>query len=320
VTDMLISNSKAKTYRRCANQYRYKYVERLKPKTKKVQLERGSWLHDLLQHHYDGEDWREAHEKWCEEFYKQFEETREELGDLPTECERIFTSYLRNYRDEDATYRTIDTEMDEIITLPNGLRFRFIIDRIYEDSTGGLWLQDHKTVKKFYTSDHFVLDPQLTRYFWCAEKMGYTPLRGVEWNQLKTKPPTVPQLTQGGRLSKRKISTDYWTYLATIKKHGLDPRDYMDQLRYFKAQEDMFFRRDRLPQDPVMMRTMMKELVETADDIARAERKGRFPRTVLNSCKFDCDFTDLCQVELQGGDIDSIIRHGFNRKPKEVEE
>lgn len=322
ISQYLISNSKAKTFRRCPNQYRYKYVERLGPKAKKVQLERGSWLHECLMYHYDGEDWRIPHLEFKKEFDKQFEETKEEWGDLPTEVERILRAYFREYRDEDATYKTIDTEMDEILTLPNGLRFRFIVDRIYEDSTGGLWLQDHKTVKKFYESDVMTLDPQLTRYFWCAKKMGYTPLRGIEFNQIRTKPPTVPKLVKSGnRLEKRQnIDTDYWTYLATIKEHNLNPRDYMDMLRRLRGRTDAFFRRVRLPQDPTMMRIMMRDLVTTANDAMRAERKNEFPRTPLPSCKWDCDFLDLCTVELQGGDGDSIIRHKYNRKPEKVVE
>jgi hypothetical protein len=317
--ELVISNSKAKTYRRCANQYRYKYVMKLKPKMKKVQLERGTWIHECLMHHYDGEDWRIPHRENTKAFNNLFEEMREDLGDLPAECERILKSYFRNYRDEDSTYRTIDTEMDEIITLPNGLKFRFIIDRIYEDSTGGLWLQDHKTVKNFLPADFMLLDAQLSRYFWCARKMGYTPLRGIEFNELRTKAPTVPPLTEktGAISTAKKYDTDYWTFLKTIKDHGLDPKDYMPTLRRLRAETDRFFRRTRLPQDEGMMRRTMKELVDTADQIKRAERKKQFPRTPLKSCRWDCDYLDLCTVELQGGDGSSIIKHNYNRVKRE---
>lgn len=319
--DFVISNSQAKTWRRCPNQWRYKYGMKLIPKAKKVQLERGGWIHDCLMHHYDGEDWRIPHQEYVDEYNKQFEETREEWGPLPEEVERIMKSYLRHYRDEDANHHTIDSEMDEIITLPNGLKFRFIIDRIYEDQQGGLWLQDHKTLKNFYGDDFMVLDAQLTRYFWCAIKMGYTPLRGIEFNMIRTKPPTLPKLTtKTGMLERRmNIDCDYWNYLAEIKKHGFDIKPYMKVLRHLRVQEDKFFKRTQLPQDPHMMKTMMKELVETAQDIESGKRRKAFPRTPLKSCQWDCDYKSICVGELQGADIKSIIKHGYVKKPKESE-
>lgn len=318
-SEIVISNSRAKTWRRCPNQYRYKYIMELQPRTKKVQLERGSWIHDCLMYHYDGEDWREIHEKYVEKFNGQFEETREEWGDLPAEVERILRGYFKHYEAEDGSHHTIDSEMDEIIELPNGLKFRFIVDRIYEDAQGGLWLQDHKTMKKdFYDPEFMVLDAQLSRYFWCAEKLGYTPLRGIEYNQIKTKAPTIPQTLKNGQLSQRmNIDCDYWTYLATIKKHGLNPKKYMKILRHLRSREDRFFRRTQLPQDPVMTRTMMKELVETVQEIQAGVKRDRFPRTAGKNCKWDCDFMSLCTAELQGADTKSVIRHGYMPRNKE---
>jgi hypothetical protein len=98
---MRVSHSRVKTWRRCPNQYRYKYVMGLKPRERKTQLERGSWLHELLMVHYDGEDWRLRHRALKKQFMNLFEEEREQLGDLPTECFRIMKSYERTYKFDD---------------------------------------------------------------------------------------------------------------------------------------------------------------------------------------------------------------------------
>lgn len=311
---MRLSNAKVNTWRRCPKRYEFKYVHKLRPKRKAIQLERGSWIHDLLMVHYDGHDWREKQAELEREFYKLFEEEREHLGELPAECQRIMQSYLLHYRQEDAQYHTIDSELDEIMTLPNGLEFNFIIDRIYEDREGGLWLQDHKTsAKGFLDPDFMLLDAQLTRYFWCAEKMGYRPLRGIEFNEIRTKPPVVPKLTESGkRLEMRmNMDTDVYTYLRAIKRHGFDPRDYRKILGHLNRQDEKFFRRSRLPQHEIMQRTMMKELVDSAREIRAAERRGAFPRTARKECNWDCDYKNLCIHQLQGGNIDPLIKLHF---------
>jgi hypothetical protein len=312
---MRLSNSKEKTWRRCPKKYEFKYVYKLRTKQRSVQLERGSWIHDLLMHHYDGEDWEAQHKVLTKEFYNLFEEEREDLGDLPEECWRIMKSYLRTYKDEDAQYRVVDSELDEIIELPNGLLFQIIVDLILEDKrTGNLIAWDHKTRKNFSDTDSMLLDPQLTRYFWGLQHMGYRPLVGVGYNEIRTKPPTVPRTLKTGGLSRAtNIDTDVYTYGSAIKAAGLDPSDYQEILQHIaRNQRGRFFRRTILPKDPPMVRAMMQELVYSAREIDRAERKQEFPRTfIATDCKWSCEFRDICIAQLHGSDIDSMIQANF---------
>lgn len=316
---MRVSNSKIKTYRRCPNQYRYKYVMKLEPRAKSVQLERGSWIHELLQAHYDGEDWRSLHTKRTKEFYNLFEEQREELGDLPEECLRIMRSYLRYWRDEDKHFYVVDSELDEIVTLNNGLEFHIIIDLIVEDlRTSLLWIWDHKTRKSFEAGDNMLLDPQLTNYYSAATLLGYVPLGGVLYNEIRTKPPAIPALTTRGLSRRKNIDTDVYTYMSALRRYGLDPGDYSEILRLIaRRQPERFFRRRKLPKDPPMLRTMRRELVQSAREIRSAENDSRFPRTFLSQCKWDCSFKDLCIAELHGGDISSMIKQNYRRRQHE---
>lgn len=317
---MRLSNSKIKTYRRCPNQYRYKYIEKLRKKKKAVQLARGSWIHDLLQHHYDGEDWRARHVELTDEFNRLFEEEREDLGDLPGECLRIMRSYLRHWKAEDKRWHVVDSEMNETITLPNGVDFNFIIDLVVEED-GGLWIVDHKTVKSFMDADFMLIDAQLARYHYALEQLGgYTPLRGIIFNELRTKPPTIPKSLKSGGLSQAKnIDTDVATYLQAIRRHGLDPEDYRDTLlRLARTKENDFFRRTRLPKDRPLTRQLMRELGWTAQEIIDAERRQHFPRTPDKSCTWMCDFSDICIVELFGGDPSHIIKSNFEVVKKEA--
>lgn len=315
-TATTLSNSKVKDWRRCPYRYKLKRVDGWKPKRRAVQLERGSWIHDLLMHHYDGEDWRARHEVLTKEFYSLFEEEREELGDLPGECERLMRAYVYHYRDE--SWHVVETEMDELVEFPNGIKFRFIIDRIVETESG-LWLLDTKTVKNFMEPDFMLLDAQLARYVYCAELLDYKPIKGVIFDEVRTKPPTVPEVLKSGELSQaKKIDTDYYTYALAIKKHGLDPRRYRRTLLRLKHQENRYFRRTYLPKDRVLTQQLMDELVMTAHEIQRAERKGEFPRTPEKTCTWDCDYLVPCQIALMGGDPSDELKAKFTRtKEKE---
>lgn len=291
----------------------------LRPKKRTVPLERGSWLHALLEAHYTGEDWEAVHEAKTKEFNNLFDEEREELGDLPGECKRIMRAYLRRYRVEDKFYTTIDAEIDELIELPNGDHFNFIIDLVVEDRRGFLWLWDHKTVSKFMEGDYMLLDAQLARYFWSAERMGYRPLAGVMFNELRTKPPAIPQQLQSGGVSKRaNIDTDYQTYLRAVKLAGEDPEDYKDILTRLKAQPDRFFRRTSMPKDRGLTRRTMRDLLDTLAQIKESESKNRFPRTVNKTCTWDCDFKDVCITEYFGADPTSLIKANFTTKDEMV--
>lgn len=322
MTSIRVSNSKLNTFRRCPNKYRYRYVLKLTPRKRTLQLERGSWIHDLLMHHADGEDWQERHRVLTKQFANLFEEEREDLGDLPTECSRIMRAYLRTYKDDDQRYRVVDTEVDEVVTLPNGLRVNIIIDKIVEDKiNGGLWLVDYKTRKSFEDVENMMFDPQLTLYYWGAEILGYKPLNGGMYDEIRTKAPAIPNLNKDGSLSKRKdIDTDLFTYYSAIRKQGLDPADYSDILTLIaRRQKNKFFRRTVIPQDPPVVRTTVKEAVMTTNSILRAEAKGHFPRTYDKSCSWGCDFKQLCLAELYGANPDPIIKMNFVQRKADTD-
>lgn len=312
---MRLSNSKAKTWRRCPNQFRYKYVMKLRPKAKGLPLEKGSWMHSLLQAMYEGRSWKKEHKRLTKVFLSLWDEEREALGDLPGECKRLMVSYMRQYPNDRERYKVIDCEFDEIVTLPNGLKLQIIIDLIVEDLIeGGLWIWDHKFRGKLADSDDMLMDPQLTLYYWALEHiMGYPGIRGTMYNEVRTATPKVPKLLKSGGLSQRmNIDTDYHTYMAEIKRHDLDPSDYTTILTHIATNEEIrFFRRTPIPKDPPVVKTVVRELVETAQEIQEAERKNRFPRTVEKSCKWYCDYKNICIAEMHGADIQSIIKTDF---------
>ena len=312
-----LSNSKVSTYQRCEKKYEFRYIKKLRAKKKAFPLELGSWLHELLMTYYDGEDIKKVHRENTEAFNELPDEEKEDLGDLPREAARIMRSYLRFWREEDALYRTIDSELDETVTLPNGAEFQFIIDHIIEDMDGGLWLRDHKSVSRFLPPDFMLLDAQLTRYFYCAERLGIKPLMGVEFNQILTVPPTVPEVLKSGRLTERQnLRSDYWTYLDAIKKLRQDPNSYRTTLKRLRGRSDDWFRRSALPKDKPVTTQMMADLDTLAEEIKATEILGEFPRNGRKECTWDCEFLEPCVLQLQGGDISDVVKLRYVKDKK----
>jgi hypothetical protein len=78
------NQSKIKMWRRCQKQYAFRYDyspdgKELVPKQSKVQLERGTWLHALIQAFFEEEagldgDWHEVHEELTGKFNLIFDE------------------------------------------------------------------------------------------------------------------------------------------------------------------------------------------------------------------------------------------------------
>lgn len=271
----------------------------------------------------DGEDWRVRHKLLTKKFYALWEEEREDLGDLPDECARIMRAYKRYYKDDDKRYRVIDTEMDEIVVLPNGVELRIIVDKIVEDVIdGGLWAVDYKTRKSFADAETMMIDPQLTLYFMGLESLGYHPMRGAMYDELRTKAPAIPETLKSGQLTQRRnIDTDLFTYYSEIRRLDLDPAYYSEILQHIaRNQRDKFFRRTPIPKDPPVVRTVMKEAMQTATEILLAEKNNRFPRSFENDCKFSCDYKDLCIVELYGGNPLPIIKMNYQRRGEKAKD
>lgn len=314
-----MSNSKEGCYRRCPRKYKFRYVQKLQAKRHGLALKRGSWLHELLMVHYDGQDWRERQRELTQAFNRLLFEEREEYGDLPAETGRIMLAYLANYKSEDKHYRILDTEVDETITLPNGDEFNFIIDLVVEEThDGSIWLWDHKSVESPLDEDFMLLDAQLAKYVWGAQQIGIKPVRGVLFNELCTKAPTLPkELKTGGLEQRANLVCDVYTYYREIKRHGLDPKDYAKMIRRLSNQSDRWFRRTRMPRSRHMTQTVVRELLDTATEIHEATEAGRFPRTQDKSCKWGCEYLQPCIAELQGGDIQDILELQFTTARRE---
>jgi uncharacterized protein (DUF2384 family) len=228
-------------------------------------------------------------------------------------------SYIRTYGATDKKrYRVIDSELNEVVTLPNGLQLNVVIDLVVEEvGSGGIWGWDYKSRTSFDPKDLILLDPQFSDYYIAMEIMGYTPMRGFVEDEIRKKAPTVPKLLARGGISKKKsIDTDVWTYMSAVREAGEDPADYADILQHIATnQKDKFFRRTYIPKDPPVLRRASQELVQAAREIRRTARRNEvYTRSVDKSCIWGCDYRDICIVDLHGGDSSTMKKMNFKRR------
>jgi hypothetical protein len=330
----ITTHSMISSMRRCANQVKYKYVERLKPRfatARDKPLKRGTWFHALLQEFYAGRSWKKMHEEFCRKYDNMFDEEKEALGNLPQELADMMRSYLWHYGGDKADsyhgWEVIDTEM----TLecpwpdcPDGLDlYRCRLDVMYHDEWG-LWIGDHKTNKIIPNFHARLLDAASPLYIWCARENGY-PVDGFVWNYIRAKVPSKPELAYVGTkregLSKKAMDTDYPTMVRGLRELGLDPADHKDILRplynqrykHGEVQTSTYFRRDTIDKDDAMIARVVGAAMRTRDrihdygwdDLDSVERSND------RSCEWMCGFGGLCGTELHGGDAVSIRRREY---------
>lgn len=308
------THSMLKTFRRCAMQTKFKYVDRLKPKTVSKPLKRGTWFHRLLEVHYKGEDWKAEHQRMATQFAELFDEERDYYGDLPGEMKRLMASYIWHY--EADPWKIHEVEFTLETELPNGHLYRGKIDLLIENQWG-LWIVDHKTHKSLPDVDFRILDAQSALYVWAAIK-NKIPVQGHIWNYIVAKGPSEPALLKSGdRLSRAKCLTDFPTLSRTVKKHGLDLEDYRPWLTALKrqrfsperVQSSSFFRRDIMEKNKGMLKIVAAEALMTSKRMHSYPFNGGVVERVPDkSCGFMCSYTDICTAELLTGEEATNVR------------
>jgi len=325
-------------WRRCQKQFafRYDYPEELGEEGEMVRkvvgagLYKGTWLHALIQAHNQSwagldVDWHEVHEELAQQFNNLFDEEKEDLGDLPDECYRIFTSYLRFWKSdaEDFTVAKLKNKKPAIefvleIPLKGHDPFKCRIDLMVHDREyGGLWIWDHKWVRSVPSAEERMMNPQSNLYVWAARKAGYD-VRGFLNNYGRTKAPTIPRVLKNGTLSvAKRMDTDTATYLRAVRDlHGDRAKTYVqhvyrDKIIELKNREALWFRRERFPIGKEQIRQSLVEFMGSIKNIESRVDPWNAPRTYNYTCKRNCGYHDLCVAEFMGLDIEPIVKKQF---------
>lgn len=322
-----INQSQLKVWRRCQRQWDYKFRQRLEPKTRDRAMHLGSWIHACLEWHYRVGDWRIGHDLFVTEYNKLFEEERRALDKttepLPAQVERIMASYFFRYKDDG--WKVVATEKEwrtTVNTSAGPITLGGKLDLVIEDAEGLVWVVDTKSTTKIPELDAFhAMDPQLILYPWgierdpeWAEILQGRPLAGIQFNYVRSKPPTIPKLNKDRTISKVAIVTDYPTGLQFLKDNNLDPADFSEWLDGLLASEEMLVRY-KLPISETATKRVVYESLRTARSIID---HSDVVRNVTRDCD-RCPYRTLCRAELFGMDTTFIREHDFVIETDETE-
>lgn len=323
----VINQSMVKTMNRCPRQVMYKHVDGLLPRVLSKPLTRGQWFHSLLEYHYQGKDWKIAHNAWKRKFNALFDEEKEKLGDLPREMFRLMLSYLWHYKNE-GEWEVLEVEKTIEVRLPSGRLFKGRVDMLIRDANG-LWLVDHKTHKTLPQLYQRQLDMQSPLYIWACWQNGIN-VDGFMWNYIKTKAPSVPRVLKNGKgFYKNLGETDYYTFAVALRKAGFDPDEYRDKLNFLKSQRyeegkiqtSPFFQRHVLERSEESVEQAVREMLVAEEKIEEYDFDPRWTQRVNDrSCQFMCSYTDLCIAELHGHNTRLIMRNYRKGDPLEYYE
>jgi len=274
-------------------------------------------------------DWHDVHDLMTQQFNLLFDEEKEELGDLPSECERLFKSYLRFWADDQDRYSVVilpkgQPAIEFVVETPlrplglSGDSFKGRIDLlVHDEEYGGEWVWDAKWVGKIPAPDERMMSPQALLYVWGLRRKYKLDVRGFLFNYGRTKPPSIPRVLKrpAGMLSTaHKLDTDYATYLRAIKEnHGAHWKSYipyyMPKLKELQGREALWFDRGRIPIEDEKILRAVREYVATVRDIQRREERREYvPRSYFFNCRQTCPYHDPCVAEFQGLEIENLIK------------
>lgn len=305
-----------KKFRRCKRQYFYAVVEGLEPRISDPKLKLGSWFHELMAAHYSGKDWLKAHAKELKKFNNLFKEERDIYGDLPEQVVRMMEAYLWHYRREEQDWEVLYVEQAFETTFTGDDKFTFKPDLIIRDHSTkekAIWVVDHKTTKSMPSGEWRIEDLQSTLYPWALREGTDLDIKGFIFNYIRKKSPSIPKINKNGAISRAKLDTDYPTmakflmeYYEVDSVNKLSP-EWKERLKVLRA-ERKFFKRSRIDKAPELVDRQVSELaftvqeMETWHEIYEQEDVDPWVRTTIPSCSWDCEFHDLCIIELLGQD------------------
>ncbi len=323
-----VSQSSVKKFRRCKRHYYYAVVQGLEPRLLDVKLRLGGWFHKLMEAHYKGEDWHDAHARELKKFRKLFKEERDHYGDLPKQVVRMMESYLWHYRKVEADWEVLYVE--ETFTAffeSEGDEFTFKPDLIVRDHSTperNIWVVDHKTVKSMPPGEWRIEDLQSTLYPWALREGMDLDIKGFIFNYIRKKAPSIPKINKNGAISRARIDTDYPTMARFLldyydKSNVNDlPVNEKTKLLGLKGRTN-FFKRTKLDKEEAITERQIEEFQITAQEMEvwheieddPDDDQDPWVRTMIPACSWDCDFYDLCILELMGQDSKFMKRAKF---------
>lgn len=305
---MIISVTERQQFKTCRRQWAYKWKHGLDPAREPINhFWVGTAVHRSLDEWYSGGVWEDAFEEYVKETVPpaRIDSMMGDERDRFMEAESLASGMMQNYVDHFAEdlnrWRVVGTEVELYARIPKTTGWLSgTFDLLILDEFGKFWIVDHKTYATFYRPDQLELDDQMTAYLWLIRNALGIEARGVIYNQMRKKLPTVPEpLKKGGLTRAKSLDTTYEVYLAAIKEHGLDVMDYADVLDRLASEGNRFFKREEVYRSRTELEAFTPQLVDEYREMSSTLTQI-YPHLTYD-CAWRCPFLSLCRMESQGG-------------------
>lgn len=308
-----VSQSKIKLWRRCHLAYHYKYNMTLQKRLKSLPLFLGILVHEAIEDWLKGKNYKNVFRKQSKEIKKLMEGERVDYVEQLALGKVMVEGYIALYDDDGMS--PVEVELHVEVPMVDNIVFVGKVDSTQrEDDNGRLWQMEHKTAAKIPDEKNRMADIQTLLYDWAMPIAGYEKPSGVIWDYLRKKIPTVPKLlASGDELSRAKnIDTTPEVYRKAIADNGFDEDDYEDILKELDSRENSFYRRIKLPVAKKAVAQVVEDFKSTAIQIKLLGHIVK-DRNMTKDCSW-CDYYQICQSDLRGGDTDFLIKKEFTTK------
>lgn len=322
-----VRTSERNNYRRCRRKWWLQSENHmnLEPITSAVHFWLGTGFHYAMEQHYGhkkmtAEEALEAYHTHTKSSFPA--EKQADLWDAYILCRGMIKNFLVWHDTMLGNFQTaVDSGGNPLVEvnlkIPMGFKdangnevlYSATIDRIVRDQSGGIWIVDYKTAKKFNT-DKLAKDPQITAYYWALKKLYNINIQGMIYIQVLKALPDSPEMLKSKKLSKSKSqNTTYALYMEAIEKNGLDVGDYTDFLQHLRGEdlghETRYFRVDFVERNAHQLAAEEIHLVaETREMVTPG--LAIYPNPTRD-CMWECDFRAVCEAMDDGSDWRHMI-------------
>ncbi len=333
---VFLSFSQLRTFDSCGHKWKYNYLDRLVPRIDRPKLDVGSAVHRGIAHGLLGESAQEGVQHWVEEKLERAKPplTEEETEILHTQAafaselaDRALMEFHRagfetvwlNHPASNEKTALIENKLQIPIDVPGWNGFKGYVDWVArEKASGFLWLVDFKVKESFTNEEAEEYNTQMAIYAYLLRKQyGLETAGSIAW-QIKSTLPRAPTLNKADKwgnqkMSRALITTTWEMYEQTLIENGLDPADYIEEMKP-KLESVQWFRMAKAYRNQQEIDAVWNEIV--LPGAAKVTRDRSNPQFLTRNMNFfncnGCAYKDLCLEELRGGDTEFIKKARFS--------
>ncbi len=315
-----LSFSEIKTLQRCHKLYQFVYVRNLTPIRESPKISIGRWIHAAIAAATKNEDPFGAILREYELAAKQaiIDEEIDNLRQIRDLAIGIIERFLawhakefqgwQVYTDDQGPF----VEREVSLQVSEDTRFIGIVDAVFQDPNGTLWVRDYKTQEDFYQHDReyeVLLDTdfQLALYV-AALRSQKIPVIGGQHIYIRRKLPQWPKLTKDFKLSTQYILSDLETVQKAAELYGVEVPEELIR----KLPKNAFFRHYETLISDIDVYRAIQTVLHAAHLISVLPQIG-YAHHWHYRCP-GCPFYEPCLSEWKGGDPEIILKANYKTR------